>query len=160
MTKIDFYIASDNVDRNTSSGHKPYDHRLIACRIIEKAYRRNLSVYVHTDTKDDATHLDQLLWSFRPNSFVPHRLDIGEDTTTSSEESIQQHAPDILISDQNDPKAHSDVLINLSNDKPSFYGRFLRLAEIVSADENAKKRSRDRYKFYRERGYPLDVHQL
>ena len=155
MTKIDFYIAAESSSKvaNDSAG----DHHHIACRIIEKAYRRNLSVYVHTDDHTEAETLDHLLWTFRANSFIPHTLDVGEATAGSIE---QADTPEVLISAKGEPRQHTDVLVNLSSESPDFFRRFLRLAEIVSADTQAKALSRERYKYYREQGYPLNVHQL
>ena len=152
MTKIDFYIAGSE---NASDANS---HRLIACRIIEKAYRKNLSVYVHTDNEQDAADIDELLWSFRANSFIPHEMD--NDAEEKNTDSAATLAPAVLISCSGNPRQHSDVLVNLSNQRPEFYGRFLRLAEIVSADDQSKTKSRERYKYFRDRGYPLNVHQL
>lgn len=152
MTKIDFYIAPESDSDNTAGK----DHHQIACRIIEKAYRRNLSVYVHTDNQDDAVAIDQLLWSFRANSFIPHSLDDDSEALTEGKADI----PEVLISANSNPRHHTDVLVNVSTQLPDFFARFLRLAEIVSSDNQARTLSRERYKFYRERGYPLNIHQL
>lgn len=152
MTKIDFYIAGSENPSDANS------HRLIACRIIEKAYRKNLSVYVHTDNERDAVDIDKLLWSFRANSFIPHDMD--NSAAEKNTDSTVTSAPAVLISCSGNPRQHGDVLVNLSSQRPEFYGRFLRLAEIVSADDKAKAQSRERYKYFRDRGYPLNVHQL
>ncbi len=162
MTKIDFYIAGEDM-ANEAAGIKSHQH--VACRIIEKAYRKNLSVYVHTDSEQEATEVDELLWTFRTNSFVPHSMDNStvdskQPLTTSTSATDAVSTPEVLISSSNHPRHHADVLVNLSSKTPEFYSRFLRLAEIVSADEKAKSLSRERYKYYRDRGYPLNVHQL
>ncbi|MCZ6854116.1 MAG: DNA polymerase III subunit chi, partial [Gammaproteobacteria bacterium] len=56
------------------------------------------------------------------------------------------------------PEGHDDVLINLSDHVPTFFGRFERVAEIVVGETT--NRGRERYQFYRDRGYPLFDHHL
>jgi len=144
MTKIDFYIAPDNQQNNALT---------IACRVAEKAWRRGHSIYVHTDNQQMAEQFDEKLWSFRPNSFVPHRVSHSADLAP-------ENIPDILIGcDENAEPSH-EVLLNLSNKTPAFLGRFKRVAEFVDGHEEAKVKSRERFKYYKTRGYPLDVHHL
>ncbi|THA38965.1 DNA polymerase III subunit chi, partial [Streptomyces sp. A1136] len=50
---------------------------------------------------------------------------------------------------------HHHVLINLSGNTPEHFARFERMFEIISSDEADKAAGRDRYRFYKERGYPL-----
>jgi len=58
-----------------------------------------------------------------------------------------------------DPE-HRDLLINLSDQVPLFFSRFERVAEIVGGNEAARKQARERFRFYRDRGYPLNSHEL
>ena len=51
------------------------------------------------------------------------------------------------------------VLINLHAAPPPFFSRFERLAEIVGADEADAAAARERFRFYRERGYELRTAQ-
>ncbi|MGB5324560.1 MAG: DNA polymerase III subunit chi, partial [Pseudomonadales bacterium] len=95
---------------------------------------------------------DELLWSFRPNSFVPHRSETAEPEMGAGRE--------VLVACSGHPGDHHDVLVNLTHATPEFFSRFTRIAEIVRGDDSAKQRSRERYKYYRERGYPLQVHEL
>jgi len=55
---------------------------------------------------------------------------------------------------------HDGVLINLRAEQPPYFSRFERLIEIVSLDDEDRRLARERYRFYRERGYPLDSHDL
>ena len=97
---------------------------------------------------------DHLLWSFRQNSFVPHRKE-GDDSLKPSAE-----LPDVFIGCEADAEKHHDVLVNLSDHPPKFYQRFPRMAEIVPNSASAKAQSRERYTQYKSRGYPLNVHHL
>lgn len=141
MTRIDYYIvnAKDSAQR-----------LLFACRVIEKAFRKGHRVYVHTEDEQTAGEMDQALWSFRSDSFIPHhRLDENSGPPTAVE--IGANPP---------PGRHHDVLVNLSNQIPDFFSRFERVAEIVSQQPEVLKASRINYSFYRDRGYPLHNHDL
>jgi DNA polymerase-3 subunit chi len=52
------------------------------------------------------------------------------------------------------------VLISLASAIPSFFSRFGRVADVVGATEEAKQQARERFRFYRERGYSLQTHSL
>ena len=144
MTKVDFYIAP---------GSEFSECLTIACRLVEKAWRKKHHVYVHTADPQAMHTLDELLWSFRPNSFIPHRHE-------NSDHSAPDNTPDVMVACSGEPGEHHDVLINLTENTPEFFGRFARIAEVVRGDEPSKARSRERYKYYRKRGYPLNVHSL
>ena len=144
MTQVDFYIASASDFSECL---------VIACRLTEKAWRKNHHVYIHTSDAAAVHALDDLLWSFRPNSFIPHRHELCDQAAPAN-------APDVMIGCSGEPGAHHDVLINLTEETPDFFGRFTRIAEIVPGNEAAKARSRERYKYYRQRGFPLNVHPL
>jgi DNA polymerase-3 subunit chi len=55
---------------------------------------------------------------------------------------------------------HDEVLVNLGRESPPSFARFERLVEIVTRDEDDKRAARERYRFYRDRGYPIQTHTL
>ncbi len=161
MTKIDFYITSI-VDSN--------DYLNFACRLTEKAFRKQHNVYLHTESKEVMQSLDDMMWTFRPNSFLPHgnelssHIDSDHHSTSNqannqSDEALVGRA-EVMLGFSGNPGKHHDILINLTSGTPKFFSRFSRVAEVVSANEAAKVKSRERYKFYRDRGYPIEVHNL
>ena len=138
MTKIDFY----QIDQE--------DHLLFTCRLIDKIYQQGHAIHVHTRDFAESESLDDLLWSFRPEHFIPHAIcDVNE----------QDDDTPILISHEVEP-AHEDVLVNLADFVPDFFSRFSRVAEVVPLDENSRQAARVNYKFYKDRGYQLDYHDL
>jgi DNA polymerase-3 subunit chi len=137
MTRVDFYILQD-VDQNAA-------HRF-ACRLAVKAVMAGHAVHVHTDDRDTAVELDELLWHYPEHRFIPHEC---EDARTGA-------AP--LVLGWNPPTAPDGLLINLASEIPNFFGRFERVAEIVVGV--SRDLGRERYKFYRDRGYPLLHHDL
>lgn len=141
MTRVDFYVLQDT----TSVGRERF-----ACRLADIAYRRGQRVYLNAQSLDQAQALDNLLWTFQAGSFVPHGLhpsDIAEDTP-------------VLIGYDGVPDRGHEVLINLAEAVPSFFSRFDRVAELVNQDEQTKAAGRQRFRFYRDRGYALETHSL
>jgi DNA polymerase III subunit chi len=53
-----------------------------------------------------------------------------------------------------------DVLVNLGADVPEFFSRYERVAEVVDANAVRREQSRERYRYYRDRGYKLNTHQV
>lgn len=141
MTRIDFYLLPVAVSHGKLS---------FACRLAEKAFRQGLRVHVHASDDSEADAIDELLWSFRDTSFVPHRR-IDADTGA---------AVPVLIGWGGQASEHHDMLINLAQEVPPLFGRFERVAEIVLDDDRLRAASRERWRHYKERGYPLAHHDL
>lgn len=141
MTRIDFYILNENTR---------YDRYYLSCRITEKAWHQKHRIMIQTNSGQDARHMSQLLWTFRDQSFIPHALLPEADLKTTP----------VIIGWDGDAAEECDVLINLATEIPPFFSRFERLVEIVDKDPAQKHVSRDHYRYYQERGYPLTNHKL
>lgn len=139
MTQVDFYVLPEGARRDD-----------FACRLIEKVYRTGCRVYVHTASAQRAQAIDDFLWSFRGGSFVPHEV----------LDTARQPDSPVLIGYQNPPEAGHEVLVNLSDTLPEFFGQFARIAELVDADPDVKLKARERYRYYREHGCPLESHTI
>lgn len=138
MPQVDFYVLSGN-GREASA--------LFACRLAEKAYRLKHRIHLHLPDESAALRLDELLWTFRDGSFVPHSLLGGPG------------APVTIGFGANLP-AETDILINLTDEVPEFAKSFFRVAEIVDADPERRKRSRRRFAEYREKGFSISSHTI
>ena len=141
MTQVDFYILGPQ-----ASG----DRYQLACRVAEKARRAGHRVLIHTSDASASQHLDGLLWTLWEQSFIPHGR-LGKDDRDTNP---------ILIGDGNTDTEEHEVLINLASEVPLFFGRFERLVECVDHDEAVKAASRERFRYYRAHGYPLDTHEV
>ena len=141
MTRVDFYILRAEALE---------ERWLFGCRLAEKAYRAGHRVYLHTGNPELSKTLDDLLWSFRNDSFLPHNL-LDE---------AQPVRANVEIGHGHDPLDHADVLINLANDIPNFFSRFTRVAEVVVQEPAVLESTRKGFGFYRDRGYPLQTHDL
>lgn len=142
MTRVDFYILQDQA-RDDRFG--------LACRLAEKAWRQGHRVLLVTADADEARHLDRLLWTYRDGSFVPH----GQLGTAPADMN-----PILVGHLGQDPGEEHDVMVNLATQVPTFFSRFDRVAECVDHDEDARKACRERYKYYKEHGYPLQTHDI
>ncbi|MCK5880282.1 MAG: DNA polymerase III subunit chi, partial [Sinobacterium sp.] len=56
--------------------------------------------------------------------------------------------------------SHHDIVINASTDKPPFFAMFNRLSEIVTQEPAVLNASRESYRYYQSRNYPLHRHDL
>ena len=143
MTRVDFYVLPENSETGAA---------LTACQLCEKAVSEGRKVHVHAPDTVIAAELDKLLWTFRQGSFIAHeRL---------SDVANAEPAPWVLIGDKDPPATHHDVLINFDAGVPAFFSRFDRVLEIVHGDAAVRAKSRERFKFYRDRGYALETHKL
>jgi len=144
VTQVDFYILESDSD----------DARLrLACKIVDKATQLDHHVFIHSTSDDEARQLDELLWTFSQGSFIPHRVVRGE---------VAEPPLEPVLIGVNQPPAPGrwDVLINLAVDVPEFFSRYERVAEVVDANAARREQSRERYRFYRDRGYKLNTHQV
>lgn len=139
MTRVGFYVVQ-------AANQAQRLH--VAARLADKAFQQGHRIFINASDEEQARALDELLWSFRPTSFLPHGLH-GSDS-----------ADTIAIGWGQDPEAHNDLLINLQLNIPSFFSRFQRVAEVVTQDPESLAALRKSWKFYQERGYQLEKHDL
>ncbi len=142
MARIDFYVLRQ-------SGEQA--RQLFACRLAEKAYKLEHTVHIHTADEATASRMDDLLWTFRDGSFVPHDI-----VTAGSE------TPRAPVSVGCDPSygVSRDLLINLDDVVPACAGTFPRIAELVTSDDDSKQKSRRRFVAYRDEGHELETHNV
>jgi len=133
MTRIDFYQLDPERHR--------YDQ--VVCQLCQKAYDSDQLTLLLTHDPQQSQQLDQKLWTFRDDSFLPH----------DSEESASPVTP-ILIHDNPDPRGDRQLLINLSASVPPYFAQFERVIELVTEDN--RQQARAHYSYYKERGYPLN----
>jgi DNA polymerase-3 subunit chi len=139
MTRIDFYVLQSQ---------QSHSRELMACRIAEKAWQQKHKVHIHTGSKAQSQLIDDLLWTFQEGSFIPHEIGTANSSLCT-----------ISINHDAEPECH-DVLINLASDVPFFFSRFERVSEIIDQDPECQASGRERYRFYRDRGYELDTHKI
>ena len=141
MTRVDFYIMQES-----GSGNR----HLLACRLTEKAYQLGHRIYIHAESQSEALVLDNLLWTFKQGSFVPHALYPCPDPSLTP----------VLIGHDAEADAAGGVLVNLAGEVPAFFSRFERVAEIVDHDATHRENARARFRFYRDHGHEIQSHDI
>lgn len=132
MTKIDFYTGAEDKLRT-------------ACTLSHKAMQNSLRVLLHTPDEATTDALDKLLWRYPATAFIPHCRSHEENADTMP----------VLISHDAEPFPHSELLISLHTTCLPFFSRFQRVIEIVSQDAEDARLGRERFSFYRDRGYEM-----
>ena len=139
MTRIDFYVVK-------TAGP---DARLnVAARLTEKALGRGHRIFINCESADQLSALDSYLWEFKATSFVPHEV-----AANPTDERV-------VLGFEQGPQTHNDVLINLALSPPSYFAQFERVAEVVTQDAASLDALRSAWRHYRDRGYPLQKHEL
>jgi DNA polymerase-3 subunit chi len=145
MTEIDFYLVQDP---------HPGAREAFICRLVEKAYNLGHSVYIHTTNDSAAAALDDLLWTFRQQSFIPH--EIVPDSGSGQE---SENCP-VVLGSGGEPDRGRQVLVNCNAEVPAFFHQFARILEVVDQDPRIRDAGRNRYSFYRKSGYALRYHKI
>ena len=137
MTQVDFYIHVDNKLQTL-------------CTLTTKALARKLRVLVLTPDPQTTEQVDKLLWTQPPIGFLPH---------CRSHHRLAPITP-IIVDHVAEPVVHEQLLINLNAQCPAVFSRFERVIEIVSTDDSDRELARERYRFYRDRGYEIRNHDM
>jgi len=137
MTRIDFYTKVDNKLR-------------FAGKLCAKALAQKLRVNVYAPDSKVAERFDRLLWTDSALSFIPH---------CRAEDPLAAETP-VLIHTQEGELLDDALLINLDPAWPPFFSRFERVIEIVGTEPEDAAAARERFRFYRDRGYAMQTHDM
>lgn len=137
MTRVDFYFnASDKLD--------------VITKLLYKSVNSGFHVFVHIRDAPMLHQFDQYLWQSRPLSFLPHVL---------SDHPLAAQTP-IVIGAEPDSISKFDILVNYDPLLPDYFSRFNRLIEVVSEDAGGRESSREHFRYFKQRGYPVFSHDL
>ena len=123
-------------------------HLYYACLQAAYFYRQNMRVFIYTPDQQNAHDIDEMLWAFDPDSFVPHNL-IGEGPKQGAAVEISWQPP----------KNRRAVLINLTREVPNFANQYSHLIDFVPADDTLKEQARNRFRTCRQWGFNVE-HQV
>ena len=124
---------------------------LFACRLLAKAYLQNKYVFIYCNSQEEAAKLDNLLWTFADNSFIPHKIEDTQDNFP---------APLIIGYPGKLPSKPAPILLNLNIDIPILYPRLERIMEIVLNEKTNKAICRKHFRQYRACEYELHTHNI
>ncbi len=130
--------------------HGAGDRLHAAAKWIADANRSDTPILIYAPQEDQAEALDRLLWTQAATGFTPHcRMDSA----------LAAETP-VIIATRLDAPPHGQCLVNLSNEIPPGFDRFQHITEIISRGDDVRLPARDRFRFYREHGYPLESHDI
>jgi len=142
MPDISFYILPTNSDQGRFQ---------FVCKLAEKIYRTTNKVYILTDTEAQSKKLDDLLWSFRAGSFVPHQVYAEFPPATENR---------VLMGSANAPENWQQTIINLSSRCPENLEKSERILEILDRNETIKQSGRERYRGYKQSGFSINTYNI
>ncbi len=142
MAEVSFYVLP------SESTQERYE---FACKLIEKAYRSGCFCYVLTDNAEQSQKIDDLLWTFRAGSFIPHQIYTGE---------LPALEKVILIGSLDVPELWQKTVINLSSYCPKQVDKIERILEILDNSEATKELGRNRYRHYQQSGIAITTHKI
>lgn len=132
MTRIRFYTDVQ-------------DPQALILHLASQALARQRQVTVYVQDRAQAQALSERLWSEPDALFLPNAL---------ADEPMAPHTP-VQLAWMPEQIQQDDLMFNCQATQPLFFGRFRHLFEIIAANEADKVAGRQRWAFYRDRGYEV-----
>jgi len=142
QTQVMFYLLQDDVNDEAEQDTRSAIYH--ACLQASHFYRQNQRVYIYTQDKQHAEQVDEMLWAFDSDSFVPHNL-VGEGPKQGAVVEIGFQPP----------QGRRPVLINLTTTVPTFANQYQFVVDFVPSDDKLKQQARERFKGYRQWGFQV-----
>jgi len=140
MARADFYLIDKPRFRD--------DPLLLVCELVKKACAAEQPTLILARSREQADALDEKLWEFDEESFVPHQLAGDEDDAITP---VVIAVPGVAAADR-------PLVVNLRDEcAPGAYERVL---EVVAADPVEREGSRVRWSEYKRRGFEVNKHDM
>ena len=130
--RVEFYVLGSAAAQ---------DRLRAACQLAGKGWRAGLPVFIRCTDDAQLTNLDELLWHFRGEAFIPHNRHADNPT-----------AP-VVLGLEETPEARQGLLINLHSQLCQHLQGFSRIIEIVSQEPQQLAACRENFRLYRQKGY-------
>ncbi|AKC31972.1 DNA polymerase III subunit chi [Candidatus Pantoea carbekii] len=145
MKKATFYILNSN---NIQNGLTAIE--TLVCNLVNLFWRNKKRILISCENKKQAYCLDEALWLYPANTFIPHNL-VGE--------KINYSAPIEIIWPQHSHNySKQDILINLLPQFTNLVTVFDEVIDFVPYEKKIlKELARQRYKTYRGLGFQLSA---
>ena len=140
MARADFYLIQKDRFRE--------EPLLLVCELARKAHDANLWTLVLARDDEQAQRLDELLWEFDADAYIPHQLAGDEE---------DELTPVLIATPEADTPMRA-LVINLRDEPVN--GTFDRVLEVVPADDSARGPLRERWKQYQSRGLDLKKYDM
>ncbi len=139
--RFDFYL---------SETPKTLNHWQVACRLLTKIHQQQQQAFVLCADQASAEYLDELLWTFQEDSFIPHNL-VGEGPDMP---------PAIQLGWQRPPLHQRNILLVVATSLPDEYNDFNRVLIVISDEVEEREAARRLYRELRHQNLELAFHKL
>jgi DNA polymerase-3 subunit chi len=140
VARADFYLIQKERFRE--------EPLLLVCELARKAFDANLWTLVLARDEEQAQRLDELLWEFDADAYIPHQMAGDEEDELTP----------VLIATPDTDTPMRALVINLRDDPVA--GSFERVLEVVPADDDAREPLRERWKQYKAHGMEVNKHDM
>jgi len=140
VARADFYLIQKDRFRE--------EPLLLVCELARKAHDANLWTLVLARDDEQAQRLDELMWEFDADAYIPHQLAGDEEDELTP----------VLIATPDSDTPMRALVINLRDEPVN--GTFDRVLEVVPADDSARGPLRERWKQYQSRGLELKKYDM
>jgi len=140
MPRADFYLIAKPRFRD--------DPLLLVCELARRAFDSGQPTLILVRSFDQAEQLDEKLWEFDEDAFIPHQIAGDDDDAITP----------VLIATPESQTADRVLVINLRDDCAP--GMFERVLEVVPADEDQRLGSRKRWTTYKAAGFEVAKHDM
>ena len=140
MTRADFYLIDKPRFRD--------DPLLLVCELVKKAYAAEQPTLILARSTEQAEALDEKLWEFDDDSFIPHQLAGDDDDSITA----------VVIASPGVATADRPLIVNLRDECAE--GAYERVLEVVAADPAEREGSRVRWAEYKRRGFEVNKHDM
>ena len=137
MTEIIFYTGID-------------EELTFLVKLSEKTLKMRRKACIATRDAVHSKAVSEYLWTHDPTKFIPHSVDPEELNNELTALELRH----------DETSSHLDILINLTQKTPSQFSSFQRLVEIITKGKDSIEVGRQRFKWYRDRGYNIKVHKM
>ncbi|MBS0575341.1 MAG: DNA polymerase III subunit chi [Proteobacteria bacterium] len=141
MPRADFYLIAKPRFRD--------DPLRLVCELARRAHDSGASTLVLARDMAQAEALDDALWAFDPDAYIPHQI-----AGTDEDDDI---TPVLIATPDRDIPGRA-MVINLRDAAVELACE--RVLEVVPADESAREPLRQRWKQYKARGFEVNKHDM
>ena len=120
----------------------------LVCELARKSYDKGLWTLILARDAAQAEALDELLWSFDDDAYIPHQIAGDEE---------DELTPVLIATPDRDVPSRA-LVINLRDD--TYLGTCDRVLEVVPADASARGPLRERWKHYQSMGFEVNKHDM
>lgn len=148
-TQVDFYITK-TADINAVLA--------LVCKLSQKAFLNDYQIMIQTQDTQQSQSLDELLWTFSDDAFIPHQIIPDEDNSRSL---IENEVGICAKIEAQDTQRQKQILINLNpNTDIELHTHFERVIEVIWDQDTVKTQGRKRFKHYKELDITPNTHNL